>query len=85
MLRYLSVCSGIEAASVAWHYLGWEPAVFSDIFSLFLFFFHDLPLFPPISPLPRQLQRQDGAHPCHHVIPRHVFTIVPVPAERLLR
>ncbi len=25
-LRYLSVCSGIEAASVAWRPLGWEAA-----------------------------------------------------------
>lgn len=25
-LRYLSVCSGIEAATVAWHPLGWIPA-----------------------------------------------------------
>ena len=24
-LRYLSVCSGIEAATQAWHPLGWEP------------------------------------------------------------
>lgn len=30
-LRYLSVCSGIEAATVAWHPLGWEPAAFSEI------------------------------------------------------
>lgn len=30
-MRYLSVCSGIEAASVAWHGLGWEPAGFSEI------------------------------------------------------
>ena len=30
-LRYLSVCSGIEAASVAWEPLGWEPAGFSEI------------------------------------------------------
>lgn len=29
--RYLSVCSGIEAASVAWHPIGWEPAAFSEI------------------------------------------------------
>jgi DNA (cytosine-5)-methyltransferase 1 len=27
----LSVCSGIEAASVAWHHLGWEPVGFSEI------------------------------------------------------
>lgn len=29
--RYLSVCSGMEAASVAWHPLGWEAAGFSEI------------------------------------------------------
>lgn len=28
---YGSVCSGIEAASVAWHPLGWRPAFFSEI------------------------------------------------------
>ena len=31
IMRYLSVCSGIEAASVAWHPLGWEPVAFSEI------------------------------------------------------
>jgi len=30
-VKYLSVCSGIEAASVAWHQLGWEPIGFSEI------------------------------------------------------
>ena len=30
-MRYLSVCSGIEAASVAWHHLGWHPVGFSEI------------------------------------------------------
>jgi len=30
-VRYLSVCSGIEAATVAWHPLGWEPVAFSEI------------------------------------------------------
>ena len=29
--RYGSVCSGIEAATMAWHHLGWEPAFFSEI------------------------------------------------------
>lgn len=29
--KYLSVCSGIEAASVAWHDLGWTPVGFSEI------------------------------------------------------
>lgn len=30
-MRYLSVCSGIEAASCAWHPLGWQPFAFSEI------------------------------------------------------
>ena len=30
-MKYLSVCSGIEAATVAWHDMGWEPAGFSEI------------------------------------------------------
>lgn len=32
-MRYGSICSGIEAATVAWHPLGWEPAWFSEIAS----------------------------------------------------
>ena len=30
-MRYLSVCAGIEAATVAWHDLGWESAAYSEI------------------------------------------------------
>ena len=30
-MKYGSVCSGIEAATVAWHELGWEPQWFSEI------------------------------------------------------
>lgn len=30
-MRYGSVCSGIEAASVAWKSLGWQPAWFAEI------------------------------------------------------
>lgn len=30
-MRYGSVCSGIEAATMAWHPLGWEPVFFSEI------------------------------------------------------
>lgn len=30
-MKYLSLCSGIEAASVAWSPLGWEPVAFSEI------------------------------------------------------
>ena len=30
-MRYGSVCSGVEAASMAWEPLGWEPVFFSEI------------------------------------------------------
>ena len=30
-MKYLSVCSGIEAATVAWHHMGWKPVGFSEI------------------------------------------------------
>jgi len=30
-MKYATVCSGIEAPSVAWHPLGWEPVFFSEI------------------------------------------------------
>jgi len=30
-MKYLSVCSGIEAATVAWHPLGWQPVAFAEI------------------------------------------------------
>jgi DNA (cytosine-5)-methyltransferase 1 len=30
-MRYLSICSGIEAATVAWHPLGWQAAGFAEI------------------------------------------------------
>ena len=30
-MRYLSVCAGIEAATVAWHHMGWQAAAYSEI------------------------------------------------------
>lgn len=30
-MRYLSLCSGVEAASVAWKGLGWTPVTFSEV------------------------------------------------------
>lgn len=30
-MNYMSVCSGVEAASLAWKGLGWEPVAFSEI------------------------------------------------------
>jgi DNA (cytosine-5)-methyltransferase 1 len=31
IMNYISVCSGIEAATVAWHQMGWSPIAFSEI------------------------------------------------------
>jgi DNA (cytosine-5)-methyltransferase 1 len=30
-VKYLSLCSGIEAATVAWHPLGWQAVAYSEI------------------------------------------------------
>ena len=30
-MKYISICSGIEAASTAWDSLGWQPIAFSEI------------------------------------------------------
>lgn len=30
-MKYGSVCSGVEAATLAWHGLGWQPQFFSEI------------------------------------------------------
>ena len=30
-MNYLSICSGIEAATEGWHSLGWKPVAFSEI------------------------------------------------------
>lgn len=30
-MNYMSVCSGVEAASLAWDWLGWKPVAFSEI------------------------------------------------------
>lgn len=30
-MKYGSVCSGVEAATMAWHHMGWTPSFFSEI------------------------------------------------------
>ena len=30
-MNYGSICSGVEAASLAWRHLGWTPAFFSEV------------------------------------------------------
>jgi len=46
-MNYLSVCSGIEAATVGWHSLGWKPVAFSEIekfpCSALAHHYHDVP------------------------------------------
>ena len=62
-MRYLSVCSGIEAASVAWHPLGWEPAAFCEIepfpSAVLAHRFPDVPNYGDFTRL------TDAAHPIH--------------------
>jgi DNA (cytosine-5)-methyltransferase 1 len=62
-VRYGSVCSGIEAASVAWEPLGWEPAWFCEIdpFASALLA-HRFPGVPNHGDFTRLL---DPAHPVH--------------------
>lgn len=31
VIKYVSIFSGVEAATLAWHQLGWEPVAFSEI------------------------------------------------------
>ena len=31
MIRYISLFSGIEAATVAWHQLGWKPIAYAEV------------------------------------------------------
>ena len=30
-MKYGSVCSGVEAATLAWHPLGWQPVFFAEV------------------------------------------------------
>jgi len=62
-VRYLSVCSGIEAASVAWHPLGWEPAAFCEIEAFpSAVLAHRYPNVPNYGDFTRLT---DAAHPIH--------------------
>jgi DNA (cytosine-5)-methyltransferase 1 len=63
-LRYGSVCSGIEAASVAWEPLGWEPAWFCEIdpFASALLA-HRFPGVPNYGDFTKLI---DPAHPVHN-------------------
>jgi DNA (cytosine-5)-methyltransferase 1 len=62
-VKYLSVCSGIEAASVAWHTLGWELAAFCEIEAFpSAVLAHRYPNVPNYGDFTRLT---DAAHPIH--------------------
>jgi DNA (cytosine-5)-methyltransferase 1 len=72
-VKYLSVCSGIEAASVAWHGLGWEPLAFSEIEAfprkVLAYHYPDVPLHGDFTVLKNQPWIKDadllvGGTPC---------------------
>jgi DNA (cytosine-5)-methyltransferase 1 len=48
-MKYISVCSGIEACTVAWHSLGWKAIAYSDIEpfprALLQHYYPDVPLY----------------------------------------
>ena len=58
-LRFGSVCSGIEAASVAWNPLGWEAAWFSEIepfpCAVLAHHFPDVPNYGDMTTLPQRI------------------------------
>jgi hypothetical protein len=58
-MRFGSVCSGIEAASVAWSPLGWSPAWFSEIDSfpsaVLAHHYPDVPNFGDMTQLPNRI------------------------------
>jgi DNA (cytosine-5)-methyltransferase 1 len=58
-VRYLSVCSGIEAVSVAWGPLGWKPAMFAEIDPFCCWLLHS---------------RYRASRPVHMPIPREALT-----------
>lgn len=66
-LRYGSVCSGIEAATVAWHPLGWRPAWFTEIdpFPLAVLAHHH----PEVPNHGDFTQLLDPTHPARHEEP----------------
>lgn len=67
MLKYGSVCSGIEAASVAWHPLGWQAAWLSEVdpFACAVLAHHypDVPNYGDMTALPRRILQGEVAAP----------------------
>ena len=73
-MRYISICSGIEAATVAWHHMGWQAVAFSEIAAfprqVLQHHYPDVPLhgdFTVMRDQPELLQQADllvGGTPC---------------------
>ena len=59
-MRFGSVCSGIEAASVAWHPLGWKAAWLSEIekfpCALLAHHYPDVPNLGDMTTLPNRIR-----------------------------
>ncbi len=68
-MRYLSVCSGIEAVSVAWLPMGWEPVMFAEIDPFCAWLLHSRyrasrPVFMPSprgAPTRKEAKQRNGA------------------------
>jgi len=78
-MRYLSVCSDIEAVSVAWQPLGWKPAMFAEIdpFCWWLLCSRYRALRPVFMPSPHDAPDRKKAKQCAAAI----RNIVALPAD----
>lgn len=75
-MRFGSICSGIEAASVAWNPLGWKAAWFSEIepfpSALLAYHYPDTPNLGDMTALPQKILNEEieapelicGGTPC---------------------
>lgn len=62
-MRFGSICSGIEAASVAWNPLGWKAAWFSEIepfpSALLAYHYPDTPNLGDMTALPQKILNEE--------------------------
>lgn len=68
-MKYLSLCSGVEAATVAWEPLGWTPAAFAE-YEAFpsAALAHHYPAVPPYLKHTTQF-KQNRSNQCKHQKP----------------
>lgn len=66
-LEYGSCCSGIEAATVAWHQIGWSAAWFSEIekfpCDVLLHHYPSVPNYGDMTTLPARIRRREVKAP----------------------